>query len=76
MRICRKYPLIPQKYNENNKNIYGVMGISGSGGSGFVVCVVGVCGCSKVLNRLKIDRFFEEILFEQRGQHVQVWENR
>ena len=40
-------------------------GISVSGVCGFVVCVVG-------LNRLKINIFFEENLFEQQGHRVQV----
>ena len=37
---------------------YTVVGISGSGVCVFVVCVVGVWGCRKALNMLKINRLF------------------
>ena len=58
MRIYRKYRLIPQEYNDNNKIWYTVVGFFGSRGCGFVICVVWVWGCIQALNWLKINRLF------------------
>ena len=52
-----------------------VVSISGSGGCGFVVFVVGLWGVGKHLIGLKEIDCLEEKIFEQRGQHVQVWDN-